>query len=125
MDGLEGGAHPILGAKIAGWLFGLEYHRLVVWHSRHLARSHNVEPSELCWPDKLSIIYEPRSWYLFRARLSGEIVEYRQRCADAGFIPLTEPDEVWFAWIVEWFKKQAQARRPDVVPYINPSSEVA
>lgn len=112
MDGEEGERHPEFGARIAGRLFGRKYHDLVLYHSRHYVKRENerrtrwaelknaclaaigktsirmepamVKPSPLCWADKLSICYDPPWFYLLRARLSGEIKEYRQNRPETG-----------------------------------------
>lgn len=119
MDGTEGKRHPILGARIARWLFGSSYGELVLLHSRHYAGQFDVEPSKLCWADKMSHLYYPTWLYLFLARLSGELKEYRQTAADSGFIPLSEPDEVWWAWLQDRSIKLAVKKRGDAVPYTN------
>lgn len=140
MDGEEGTRHPELGATIAGGFFGTDYEDLVLLHSRHYVKEANeriryadkafhlledidpatveVQPSKLCWADKLSILYDPKWWYLLRARLSGEIKEYRQNAARAGLIPLTASDSEWFDWIREKFVKLAKEMDPTVVPYM-------
>lgn len=118
MDGPEGEEHPRLGARIATWLFGKEYGDFVLLHSRHFARKYGLEPSRLCWADKLSHLYEPPWWYLFRARLSGEIKEYRHRAFISGMIPLETSDAEWFAWIQVKFRQLATEQRGDAVPYM-------
>lgn len=95
MDGTEGMEHPRVGARLAGWLFGPKYEDLVLWHSRYLARQQGREPSRLCWADKLSMEFEPRWFYLLRARLTGELQEYRANAAARGFLVRSAPDEAW------------------------------
>lgn len=102
MDGEEGRRHPFFAAEVAGFLFGVEYFYLVCYHSRHLAESVGAEPSKLCWADKLSMIYEPRWFYLLRARASGEILEYRANAAKSGFLPEIVPDEIWHDKLVRY-----------------------
>ena len=97
MDGEEGRKHPEVGAWIAGRLFGKEYYDLVLLHSRHYARLVGKEPSELCWADKLSILYDPKYFYLLRAIASGEIHEYRRNAIRQ--IPLHVKHSIWFDWI--------------------------
>ena len=79
MDGIEGKYHPMLGAKIMGWLFGYKWHIFMLAHSRSCCECFLLQPSKLCFADKLSICYEPSWFYLLRAKASGEIKEYRQR----------------------------------------------
>lgn len=112
MDDERGEQHPVLGAYFAGLLFGQEYRDLVLWHSRHLAQKCGREPSKLCWPDKLSITLEPKKFYLFRARLSGELEEYRENSAH--LLSRDASDEEWFDWIQKRFRKLAQDRKQDV-----------
>lgn len=143
MDGAEGTRHPELGARIAGWLLGPEYHDLVLYHSRHYVRERNlgraassealwlldkiyepvitVEPSRLCWADKLSILYDPPVLYITRARLSGEIREYRAlaaRLRGGDGIPLTASDWTWFYWVRGKLVKLARTMDPASCPYM-------
>lgn len=95
MDGPEGEDHPEFGAHFAkNWLDGWSnpfsladedwhYYGMCLYHSRHYARRGGKEPSKLCWADKLSIKYDPRWFYLLRARLSGELTEYIWPCTNA------------------------------------------
>ncbi len=101
MDGFEGERHPYFAAQIAGRLFGPNFHDLVLFHSRHLCAKLGAKPSKLCWADKISMIYDPTPWYLFRARLSGELKEYRRNAHNAGFIPAGAPDREWHEKLVE------------------------
>lgn len=116
MDDEQGQKHPELGAYLAKVFLGEKYYWLVLLHSRHYSQMFNYEPSKLCWADKLSILYDPKPFYLFRARLSGEIKEYRNLATH--WIPLSEPDGVWFDWIKEKFIKLAKEKKADAVPYM-------
>lgn len=107
MDGREGQQHPIIGADFAMILFGDEYWKLCILHSRHYAKNMSLPPSRLCWADKLSILYEPKRFYLFRARLSGELEEYRSMSHKNGELLSTASDEEWFSWIQTWFASEA------------------
>lgn len=99
MDGTEGEKHPEFAARIAGRLFGAEYHDLCLYHSRHYAKKAGAEPSKLCWADKLCMKYNPWWIYIPISILTGEIYEYRKASADAGFIPLSASNKEWFQWI--------------------------
>lgn len=110
MDGDQGERHPELGARIAAGLLGREYGRLVLFHSRHYARRHGAQPSRLCWADKISILVEPWWLYLPRARLSGELAEYRRNAASAGAVSLEASDRDWFRFIQEHFRHVAETR---------------
>jgi len=120
MDDEEGEKHPEFAAKIAGKLFGVQYHDLCLLHSRHYARNAGREPSSLCWADKMSIIFEPWWLYLPRAWLSGELFEYRKIAAGAGFIPLSSSHRDWYRWIQDRLSTLGKEKRGDVVPYVNP-----
>lgn len=120
MDGEEGERHPELAADIAGNILGHDYMLQCLLHSRHYARRYDMEPSRLCWADKLSILYDPEWFYLQRAKASGELTEYRQIAAGAGFIPLTATDHEWFNWVRDRLSTIGKEMRADVVPYCNP-----
>lgn len=109
MDGVEGRKHPLWGADLARRLFsiprlgGSQGLALKVWwfcvcHSRHTADILCLEPSALCWADKGSIMWEPEWFYLFRARLSGEIHEYKRNAVTAGHLNPGATDRGWFMW---------------------------
>lgn len=86
LDGPEGEVHPMLGAKIAGRLFGIDWFYFCLLHSRTMARKINMEPSKLCWADKLSFCFEPRWFYLIRAKMSNEIEEIFYASIKSGLI---------------------------------------
>lgn len=114
MDGPEGETHPDVGAKIAGRLFGKEYHDLCLYHSRTTAKKYCVDPSKMCWWDKLSILYDPSWFYILRATLSGEIEEYRKAAADFDAIPIEMSNMKWISWAKERMIRKALAK--DVRP---------
>jgi hypothetical protein len=107
MDGLEGEKHPEFAAMIAlayldrsTWNSATyTYRNLCLFHSRHYARYHGVEPSMLCWADKLSIKYDPWWFYLPRAWLSGELAEYRALHGSMGENFKTHHE--WYIWASE------------------------
>lgn len=111
MDGVEGEKHPYFGARIAFFLFGAEYEQLCLWHSRYLAKSCGREPSKLCWADKASMIFDPQTFYLDRARLTGELSEYRHNAARRGFIPLSASDIAWHDKLVAHLIALAQEQK--------------
>jgi hypothetical protein len=88
MDGPDGKLHPyggaLIGKRIAR-LFGaseveasfVEF--LILGHSRSFCQDECKKLSDLCDPDKLSILYDPAWFYWLRGTLSGEIKEYRER----------------------------------------------
>jgi len=56
--------HPVLGAKICNFLFGLRYYALCVCHSRVYAKKLNIPVSALCYADKYSVLLI--SWKVHR-----------------------------------------------------------
>ena len=83
LDGPAGVEHPLYGAKLAQRLLGDSYWELCAGHSRSYVKlvnerwgmNHGIPKyytSKLCWADKLSFCFEPRWFYIFRAKLSGE-----------------------------------------------------
>ena len=119
MDGKEGEKHPEYGAELAKKLFGLEYHDLILYHSRHYAKNVGKEPSKLCWADKLSILYEPWWFYLPRAWLSGELKEYRLVASKAGFISLSDSHRKWFKWVKDRLSTLGLIQHGNAVEYFN------
>ena len=111
IDGEEGEEHPKWAAVLAGKWLGYEYYLLCLCHSRHYARKTGLKPSILCWADKLSILYDPWWLYLPRAWMSGELKEYRESAAKAGFTPLTETHRTWFKWVRKYLSEQGLNQR--------------
>jgi hypothetical protein len=108
IDGKEGKEHPLISAIIAERIMKffcaprdrqIEIHHLIVLHSQTIAVRVGERPSALCWPDKYSIVFDPPGWYLFRARLSGEIIEYRRNAVVAGHVHAWESDRSWYYWL--------------------------
>lgn len=114
MDGAKGKGHPMIGALIARKLFGPKYYWLCLLHSRSMALKLGEKPSRLCWADKFSMIYDPSAFYLLRARLSGEIKEYRRNAADSDFMPELATDEVWHRKLVAHLNKMAEEKSRDL-----------
>lgn len=104
MDGPSGVQHPYAGAEIAGKIVdlfskkrGWDVRVLCLFHSSAFAKLCNNVPSALYLPDKVSLLFDPRGFYLFRARLSGELTEYMVNNPKGG-------EDRWF----EWYKKSVQ-----------------
>lgn len=100
MDGPDGINHPRAGAQIAARICGLfsnaaawDVYFFCLYHSSHFASSCGAPTSELYLPDKVCILYDPARFYLFRARLSGELDEYVRR--EALKQQRTFTDEEW------------------------------
>jgi hypothetical protein len=131
LDGPEGQLHPYLGARIMGRLFGPEWYRFCLYHSRHLARAMGEPHSPLAVADKLAICCYPEWLYFFLARASGEIVEYREEarkgirqnprfamhCAKWAY---TQDDRDWYravrAYMMEWVLKHKDGQQDTVTP---------
>jgi hypothetical protein len=105
IEGQEGERHPELAGRIALYLLGDEAEYLCLFHSRNYARKHDMQPSKLCWPDKLSIIYDPWWLYLPRAWLSGELKEYRQKASQTGAVPLSASNREWHQWLRSYYAR--------------------
>lgn len=138
MDDAEGERHPEWAANWAfvyldktkfGHVFqyiegSVRYHNLCLYHSRHYARNAGVEPSLLCWADKMSILFERWWTYLPRAWASGELFEYRRIAYNTGFVLNSESHREWFKWIQDRLTTLGREKRGDVVPYVNPERTV-
>lgn len=73
-------------------------YRFTLFHSSNYARLNNAQPSALYLPDKVSILHEPRWWYLLRARLSGEVFEYIENSPFAHLPPSMKTPGNWYCW---------------------------
>jgi len=110
MDGPEGEEHPKYGARLAYRHLGIYWYYFCITHSRYFAAKLRMEPSKLCWADKLAIKYDPWWTYLPRAVLSGEIHEYRKLAANFGETPLSTSNIEWYKWAQKRMIKKAYAR---------------
>jgi hypothetical protein len=79
IDGEDGEAHPETGAALVGFLCGAKWKDFCLRHSRSYSRKMGVEPSRLCYADKLSLAMTPTWLWLPMARMTGEIREYIAR----------------------------------------------
>jgi len=132
----DGIYHTIGGARIAqNWLdvqpilvdrgykkkvclrkAGTKYMFLVLFHSRTYASLYGEEPSDMCWPDKYCVAFDPWWLYLPRVILSGEIKEYRTLAAELGEVPLTAGHREWYRWTQERMIRKA-LNRDTTPPY--------
>jgi hypothetical protein len=110
MDGDEGQRHPEFGAdlthdivlKLSGsYHLAEEAYQLSLFHSTHYAQRHNSPVSRLYLPDKMSILYEPKWFYIFRSALSGEILEYVLNC------PIKNLR--WGQWF-DWYRRKIEIK---------------
>ena len=116
MDGSVGTLHPLRSAKFVRWL-GKDAEDMVKYHSRRLANELGEEPSKLCLADKLSFVYEIPCFYLFRARITGELAEYRRSSERAGFCPLETSDIEWFHALSRRLEDIATCGKSELSPY--------
>jgi hypothetical protein len=115
MDDAKGEQHPHVGAILIARLYK-RWHKfswhcsflhanarehylyeLCLFHSRYLSAAQGRQPSKLCWADKYSMRFDPAWFYLLRARLSGELKEYRMNAAEK--FSLLFPDWLWYDWL--------------------------
>ena len=95
--------HPRLGAEIAGCLFGLKYRKVVMYHSRTLAKLDKEQTSWLCWPDKAFWLLMPNWLISLLCKLSGELQEYEQTPYHCGF---GFDPERWKRQVDSWLKAE-------------------
>lgn len=116
MDGPEGKMHPVAGAiisgKIAGWWHG-EFDKyaymLALCHSRDYAKLEARPVSKLYAADKCSILFDPPWFYILRARLSGEMQEFKERALSSGHQCPGATNREWYA-----FYRNNVINRPDI-----------
>lgn len=106
IDGHEGKEHPMRGAMLAARIVGLfrphpcNYDIHVFYfcllHSRSVAKLNGKEVSALYAADKVSILYDPKWLYLLRARLSGEIKEFKAHAVREGLLKEGATDGQWY-----------------------------
>lgn len=118
MDGPAGETHPYLGARIMGWLFGDRWYRFSLYHSRFLAKQDGVNPSRLCFADKLATAMTPAWLYLPMARATGELAEYMRhsvgdpstaKYAGNGYRMATA--EEWFSDVRDYLEAWVEAHK--------------
>lgn len=104
LDGPEGVEHPLYGANLALKLFGDPYWEFCAGHSRSYIKLVNrrfgydrYAVSKLCWADKLSFCFEPAWFYIFRAKLSGEMKLVYEESIKSGVISdYNVPIKTWY-----------------------------
>lgn len=104
MDGIEGTQHPRLGAKLAEHWLGEGEKSRVMFHSRSMAQQCDVEVSDLCLPDKLSIFEYPAWLYTTLIWMSGEYREYQTSMKLQG-VPIPELVHHFRVKAYEWAYK--------------------
>jgi hypothetical protein len=78
--------HPLLGAMICNYLFGIKYYNLCIGHSRDYSKRYGISVSPLCYADKYAILLIPVRihqiiFLLDSPSITKEIImEYRSSC---------------------------------------------
>lgn len=103
MDGSEGETHVELGARIMR-IFGRHWEEFARHHSRYYSRRDGVQPSQLCYADKLALCCEWPRFYLFRTRVTGELREYMALSEDGGKYSCKEYMNQTIDTPQSWFK---------------------
>ncbi|MCZ2076619.1 MAG: hypothetical protein LC130_16680 [Bryobacterales bacterium] len=79
IDGPSGEEHVVLGARIMGRLFGINWSDECYRHSRYWSQRMGLPISRLCLADKLAFAMMPAWLYIPMTRWTGELTEYMQR----------------------------------------------
>jgi hypothetical protein len=104
MDGDEGEEHPRTGAILMYKLFGHEWWKFCMYHSRFWAKRHNEKPSALCIADKLAICLTPRWLYLPMVNWTGEIEEYMKFAGKMNNLPPGLSQRAWHDGMVKYVR---------------------
>lgn len=105
MDGPEGERHVELGADFMSIVFGDEWGDFCRYHSRYYAKAASMQPSRLCFADKLSFALTPWWLYLPMVTATGEIREYlknAQTADSAHWKPTGYDKRKWHAQLCEY-----------------------
>lgn len=94
MDGHRGASHPIRFWHHYGTVWYSEMCDLVWGHSRHLCQKLKMEPSLLCWADKLGTALMPSWLWALMAAASSEGYEYMTNANGNDYVPAEEPT-IW------------------------------
>ena len=81
-------------------------YKLALGHSRFYAEQAKIPVSRLFRPDKLSVRFDPPWFYLFRAKLSGEVWEYI-RLSPLG---ASTDCKVWYGYYREYVNRKFGGR---------------
>lgn len=125
MDGVGGERHPEFGGELTfkivlfisdNIVSAIMAQDLAVGHSKTFSRLRCQPVSRLWAADKLGSTIYPRWLYLFLARLSGELAEYRQNAAryherSGKGCPLSATDEEWFEWMGNHLRSEVEKAR--------------
>jgi hypothetical protein len=140
MDGPEGENHVYFGAKVMRWLFdysplkgkllnflaelldwqfgatpstewvSTDWYCFSFYHSRFMSKRYHVQPSKLCYADKLSVALTPAWLYLPMVHWTGEIHEYMAKAKDGKYTHMSVYDNdvrVWYDNVQQYVRKWA------------------
>lgn len=118
MDGVEGEKHPEVGAAIMTFLFGKHWGDFCLYHSRYYSKKQGVQPSRLCFADKLSFVLTPSWLYLPMVTATGEIKEYLQKAQKADsthWKPTGYDKKKWHKQLCEYMTKWVNEHKDGAV----------
>jgi hypothetical protein len=92
IEGPTGDEHVLLGARLMGWLFGPEWARECLRHSRSWCNRTGLPVSRLGLADKLAFAITPAWLYIPMTRWSGELAEYMQASKERRDVSFTEAE---------------------------------
>lgn len=110
LDGEEGERHPELGSRIITRLFGEEWGKFCLYHSRRYAERDGQPISDLCKADKLAFIIHPTWLYVIQTSLAGEINEYHREARITG----KNPPSTRYKFI-EWSKAKTNTWLANII----------
>ena len=100
-----------------GKVTGTNWFSFCLYHSRYLAKSYGVDPSKLCFADKMSFPYTPMWLYLPMTTATGEINEYLKNAqkADSQHWTPTGFDKVkWWKQLAAYMTAWVEAHKEGV-----------
>lgn len=84
-----------------------------MYHSRYYAKKNNVNPSQLCFADKLSFCVTPRWLYLPMVNATGEINEYlkNEKKQETPHWKPVEGQKLWHSQLSEYMSKWVEEHK--------------
>jgi hypothetical protein len=104
MDGPEGETDVEWGANLMD-IFGPEWYRFTLYHSRFYAKKNKAQFSKLCVADKLAICSTWRWLYLLSVNLTGEVKEYMALADKMNELPLGLQQKQWHEGMTTYVRK--------------------
>lgn len=118
--GQKGNGTQNFGAKIMGYLFGVEWYEFMLLHSRTYAKGLNRPVSRLCAADKLATALTPSWIYYPLVVITGEIQEYKPMAEEYLGRPMTPWG--WQSWMRRYMRQVAFRLAGQVVGWLALSS---